>query len=793
MIKTLHLFKIFPLFLLCSTFGFAQDAEDIIDNYSDYTEAPREIAYAHLNKSTYIEGEMLGFTTYIFDKYAKGSSKMTKNLYCTISDLEGNVIKKKLLKVDDGITSNIFEIDSLFKSGVFTFKAYTNWMRNFNESNHFEQTFKVIDADNLQEIKPIASEKLQIDLQLLGEGGHISYDVQNVIGIVAKNQFGLGIKNAIGKIIDENDMVISNFQLNNTGMAKVILNPKANIKYYAELNANGTTIKKEIENIKSAGIAMTLNSLGSNVIVKLDANDLFLKQFSEDIFKIALHDGSEMQITEFQLNSKGQIILSYPIENLYPGMNIFTIFSKNNQPILERLYFNLKNIKTSGLTNVASTKLKDSINVKGQLKNIDISKLTNLSVSILPSNTKSYNHHNNILSQLFIQPYVKGTIENASQYFKDTRESNYNLELLLLTQGWSSYNWNTIFNYNAVFMYPFERGIDMVANINGDNPGTYVLYPLEASSSQLFELKETDSEFTAKTVFPNDDDLFRIGYIDSRKKGFKIKPSIYPQFYPSKFPDFNLEYKTPQAIFTSIIEDSKEIELDKSWEYGEQLDEVVIEASKEFTRAEALANKAIRSKVDVINDRIKLRNQRLDLYLQRLGFNTQFDYFSGTLSITNPRVNWGTNVPLVYLNEGLLTTSSTSDFGLLTFLNMQDIDYIEYELYGVGGGIRGQAGFIKIYTSNDYKSKGKNDNIQTYDVPLRFNKEKTFYVSKFKYYNSSFYNEFGTIDWKPNLEFSKDGSFNFNVLNTKNSFKLFVEGVLNDDTFISQEIIIDNL
>ena len=148
MIKTLPSVKpILVIFLSFTVFCFAQDAKTILDNFTNYTEAPRELAYVHLNKSTYIEGEMLGFTAYVFDTYSKEPSKIAQNLYCTISDDQGNILKKKLLKIENGIASNIFEIDSTISTGIFTFKAYTNWMRNFSELNHFEQTFKVIDAE----------------------------------------------------------------------------------------------------------------------------------------------------------------------------------------------------------------------------------------------------------------------------------------------------------------------------------------------------------------------------------------------------------------------------------------------------------------------------------------------------------------------------------------------------------------------------------------------------------------------------------------------------------------------
>ncbi|WP_299520604.1 hypothetical protein, partial [Winogradskyella sp.] len=49
-------------------------SEPVVDAYEDYTEAPREIAYVHLNKSTYIKGEMMGFTAYLLDKATKSLS-----------------------------------------------------------------------------------------------------------------------------------------------------------------------------------------------------------------------------------------------------------------------------------------------------------------------------------------------------------------------------------------------------------------------------------------------------------------------------------------------------------------------------------------------------------------------------------------------------------------------------------------------------------------------------------------------------------------------------------------------
>ena len=113
-----------------STSGVLTAQEDsfkeIITPFKEYSTAFRELSYCHLNKSTYIKGEMVGFSAYVLDKGLKTPSELTKNLYCIITDNNDKLIKSKLVKVENGFANNIFKIDSVFTSGNYKFKAYTN-------------------------------------------------------------------------------------------------------------------------------------------------------------------------------------------------------------------------------------------------------------------------------------------------------------------------------------------------------------------------------------------------------------------------------------------------------------------------------------------------------------------------------------------------------------------------------------------------------------------------------------------------------------------------------------------
>ena len=98
---------------------------------------PREVVFVHLNKSVYIKGEAVGFKAYVLDKDTKKRSLETKNLYCTILDEDENIVKQQMIRIQEGVGNGIIELDSLFTSGNYLFKAYTNWMRNFSEAQLF--------------------------------------------------------------------------------------------------------------------------------------------------------------------------------------------------------------------------------------------------------------------------------------------------------------------------------------------------------------------------------------------------------------------------------------------------------------------------------------------------------------------------------------------------------------------------------------------------------------------------------------------------------------------------------
>lgn len=755
----------------------AQNDDTIISSFEKYTELPREIAYLHLNKSTYIKGEMIGFSAYILDKYTKKPSGLTTNLYCTISDDNDNIIKSQLLKVNNGFASSVFEIDSLFSSGQYVVKAYTNWMKNFDEHNLFIERIDIIDSEAEEFIKPNIVDN-DVDAQFLPEGGHLLANVQNTIGVAVKNKQGFGIPSVTGEVLDSKNNYVTSFKTNTLGLGRFLLTPSVNDNYTVTFKHLGERFSFPIKDVKPKGISIAVNDLNDQVAVTLKTNTLTYPTIENKPFKLSIHNGSTIKIIDFKFDSQKMTkLIDY--KDLDTGINIFTLFDGQNNPILERLFFKYDGLQIIKSGKVGVKRIQDSLTIKVPFQQINTNAISNISVSVLPADSKSYNRHHNIISYNYLQPYINGHIEKASYYFKTiNRKAKFELDNLLITQGWSSYDWSTVFKNAPTNTFAFENGIGFKANVNTNASKQYLMYGLSDNNGDIFTLTDGQKAFLKSGLYPMEGEPLKIGEVNSKGK---LKPSrLYLQFYPSKIPNYNNEFvflnpKIETVSKSTILESFEKSSLDKI----QELDQVVVTAKPKFTRAERLKARSY-GRVDVFDDKMRQHNPKLALYLSRNGFAASD--LSGELTISH-RTFGG---PTIFLDGVRL-----SDYGFLAYLNMNIIDYIEIKRTGLGDGLAsGSSGpVIKIWTDPTIflKKKVGGDQFKAYDMPLTFTKPKRFYVPKYKNYSSDFFKEYGTVGWTPKAAF-KNNSLLMNLLDTKtDALRLIIEGIDIDGNIISEE------
>lgn len=777
--------------IICFFEGVSQiipERNTIIDLFTEYAKAPREVAYTHLNKSIYIKGETLAFCAYVFDKGTKNLSVLTTNLYCSVEDKNGKTIKSKLLFVSNGIAYGSFKIDSLFTSGQYTFKVFTNWMKNFDEHNFYIENIRVIDPEIESQITP-RKISYKLDAQFLPEGGHLLTNVKNTLGVVIKDSLGFGAPFIKGQILNSKNEVINTFETNQFGIGKLEIFPKPQENYRAAVDFGGAKQYFSIGPSDNEGVIISASKLNDRAIIRIATNENSLKSLKNKVYTLIIHNGKESKASEIFFYDNLEIIKLLNADDLYPGINVFTLFNENDVPIAERLFFNYKGINILQTEALSYNKSQDSLLITLPIKDIDTSYFNHFSVSVLPEETISYNHHSNIIFHTFLQPYLKGPVENAPYYFTEiSRKKEYELDNLLLTQGWSSYDWNTVFNSPPAANYTFETGINFKAHMNEGDTGKFLFYPLLSTNFEVFEITNEDRSYEKNGLFAFDDE--KIKFSEIRKDKSVLTPKLYLQFFPSKIPDLT-NYIKPLISERTVFFDSDDLSpfWESTWEEFEKLDEVVIEVNKERERIEKLKNTSY-GNVDVFDDKKRGMFRDFAAYISTKGYTVTQNVASFSITDNRPTsFRQMTTTPRIYINNRLIM-----DLAELSYYELDLVDYIIVNKRGYGAGLMGASGEIKIFT--DYtlglKNLPEKSSFQEIDIPLTFSSPTKYYAPKYGNYQNNFYKKYGVIDWIPDTKVDGHGALIFKIkYPPSGNIKIFIEGTANDGSLISETKVIN--
>ena len=754
---------------------FSQEQPDaIINSFLDYTELPREVVSVHLNKTIFFKGEEIAFQAYVFEKGTNLLSKETTNLYCILTDSTNSVIEQKLVRVKDGVANGSFKINEDLKKGNYQFTAITNWMRNFSEKNQYEQQIIIIDPANSFPQKE--QQKLSVDAQFLPEGGHAIAGIENVYGAIIKNQNGLGIKNIEGSIINSSNIEVSKFSTDQFGIGRFLLSPIIDQKYYATFKVQDSLYKIPITDIERYGVNMQLTDMESQVGIVFNSIGN-----SEELYHLSIHNGKNLKTIDLNLPKNQKKIKVFKKEDLNPGVNIFTLFDNAGKPLLERLFFNFQDVNMQSL-NVQPKTLKsgDSILVTIPIPNLDKNEKNSFSISVLPATTQARTSSHSIASYLYLSPYLRGTVQNAQYYFKNNdRKKRFQFDNLMLTQGWSSYNWNTVFTKTPEYLFDFEKGISIIATKNDDKDTQVLLSPLENSTLNSFSLDKGSKNFQKDQLFPFEDEKLRFSEITKNNR-FEKTP-LYVVFKPTNIPDFssynNLKDIYKQQLVSNVYSgDFSGIEKE-----AEKLDEVVLLADKRKERINNLKRKSY-GLIYAFSKNDYRRSLNLPNFLSQIGFRSS--NFNGVFSISSLRGG----EPVIFLNNTLINDPSSFfvDFSLRT------VDYIEVDrsISAAGNRSRGasSAGVISIFTDPRLGiSETTNDVFNEVEIPLAFSRPKRYYNPKYINYDDLSYQLYGAIDWHSNLKTDSSDNLVFTIPDLgQKEIKFFVEGVMNGNQLVSE-------
>ncbi|MBZ9728181.1 hypothetical protein LB467_00640 [Salegentibacter sp. JZCK2] len=783
--------SIIPLFLIIavsSGVNSQSTKENLIEKLSNYKVVKKEIAYLHLNKSLLLKGEQLGFAAYVLNESTHKPNISNSNLYVTVKNEKDSLIKKEMYRVEDGNTFGVIDIDSTFQAGNYTLTAFTNQMQNFEEPYHFSESFKILNSSYVAQEPRGFPDK--IDIQFLPESGHYLNNTINSVGVIATDSLGLGIGNAKIIIKNSSEELIGIVELNDFGIGKFSFIPNRNENYTAIFKYGGEELPVEFSpEIEYKGIVLSVNEKKTQleILLKTNANSLSLFQ-SKKFFLIA--QGSEtFQSFNIEFKDHKTALVVFDLKELAPGMNVFTLFNEKMQPIAERLYFNHENFVVETSRNLHTTSKKDSLHISIPF---GAQKEGKLSISILPENTISYQRNHNILSYINLKPYIKGNIENAARYFTNvTPERKRDLDNLLLTQGWSSYNWKNIFENNLQLSYnqhKFSFKAYIPTNDVNQKKLSYLIHGVGVNAPQVIEIPEGFTSFVFDEYVPVKGEKLKISRIKSNEN--LVPANLNIRFLPNKFPDFESQTKPlPLRILSQAENQTQQFNMYEGLNTeAELLNEVHLSAKVErpVDRARKLGKHRF-GRVSVISEQdINLFHYLADfLKSQALNVNDSPNFWVTSNFATNTSTRERDSEDPDFGMSMYLDDVPMADKGMFYNFPLTQVDYVEINKTGMGAGFRDSRGSIKVYTKHDSHFSSKSfDRIQEIDIPLAYAEEKQYYVPRYENTSDEFFQKFGVIDWIPKVSFEKGEAAVITIKKPEVGFQLIIEGVTSEGDLI---------
>ncbi len=604
------------IFSAIFSIGFLQFdpiSEKITSALKKYTEEfPQEKAYLHTDRPYYLAGETIWFKAYVTAGSFNQLTPISKTLYVELIDDKKELLSQRMIRLPEGTGHGDILLPSNLKSGNYLLRAYTNWMRNFDENFFYTEEIKVWNLDEKQSTTEQSSSE-DIDLQFFPEGGNLVANLKNNLAFKALGTDGLS-RRVKGKIFSSKGEV-AEFETSHQGMGIIFFMPEKGETYMAEID--GMNDKKyPLPKVEEQGMAITVTN-------KSDLQDVVVKiQLSESLprpqaITLVAHQRGELSFMAQATMANVIFFIKIPKAKLVSGLTHITLFDATGKPICERLVFieNSENLQVTiaGLKNKYQPreKIEFEIEVKDRIGNPVV---IDLSLAALNTNEVALDpHRKNIENYLFLQSDIRGHIESPGYYFDTSiADRAAKLDLLLLTQGWSRFSWQKILNdeWPAAPNY-IEQGV----NIQGQLVDEFNGNPIEGGKVTFFTTDNQSDIVVAATGkegrFIFDDLVFydssQVVLQGENKKGKKIVKFNLDAILPKQAINYTLAPLTKEltsferALITKGEERRK---IEASYNFDEKvrvLDAVEIKGEKIDPEKEARVYKGASKTVKAEN------------------------------------------------------------------------------------------------------------------------------------------------------------------------------------------------
>ncbi len=814
-------FSLLLFFLIFSAWRFfPADPLVILEKFDQHmNQYPQEKVYLHLDKLVSTPGETVWFKVYLVDAVYHETAKISDIVVVELIGAEGEMIDRKNVEIKHNGGAGEFELPDSLATGVYTIRAYTKYMQNFDPELYFRQVIEVWDAygDESVSKKSTAMVKPPV-VQFFPEGGDMFPGIPSVIAFRSSDDQGnpIDIK---GKVLDSQGNLAALAGTIKFGMGKFLLQPKPDERYHMEVEHAGQTIKFDLPASKPTGYALRVRDQSDeDVTLTMMSN---IQDGLEGAFIVGQMRGNRICVIEGKPGVQS-ISAKVPTENLSSGIIQFTLFSKEGFPESERLVF-VRNksrkvdieMPLPEIPLAMRSPVNMDITVHGLGENPT---LAELSMSVVESDIAIVDTlGSNIYSYLLAESELNGKIPNPAYYFVDDDPRRTQLlDLVMMTNGWSRYSWEQILaEYQPQLVHQPVRGATIRGKTtrvnNPDQPVKTDLYLSAMGGSEGFFMEHITTGDNGEFVFldfPFFDSTGlvlqanvyneRKGSSSKRKKGDSTGPqgnrSVAIHLHQDTFAAVTSRDQpimpTQRWISDDYLADRRQSnKADSAFAglWNIDLEEILVKGHRtraeeqDFNEKTYFGEPTNRVIVDSLGTAFTANMSVFDLLRRIPGIQIVGNPPGEAAVIRGARTFSGATYAQVYLD------AFPVDNEMANTLQISDVEAVDVYKGGDAAifGIRGGGGVIVIHTRVGGPVQRENSDLGSYQFTHPgFHKAKSFYSPDYATPHESHQKPDlrSTLYWTPWLAVNQDGKQNFTFFtgDKKTDYQIMIQGITYD-------------
>jgi hypothetical protein len=421
-------------------------ADDVQQRWQNVS--PEQV-YILPSKGVYETGEDMWFKAWVLNRSDFTLSGRSRTLYLRIYSLSDSVVWDEKYPISGGRTDGHVFIGENWKEGEYRIEGYTksSFYTGITESLYPRKIFivkSVMSKDSLLSISrrealhPSPQNKA-FRFGLYPEGGTLVCGVRSLVAF--KSSDGYGFPVILGGDLYEDGIKVQSLKTEHDGMGSFSFIPRAGSSYRVRLSdGRDIPMPSAVQN----GMVLHLERISNEyVLFKI------IQPFSgigHRITLLAQMRGMSCCVASSLL--RDSLLIALPLKEFASqGIAEVTLYDEFLHPVSERLLY----VNPGRVLKITANPEKGTyFRREGGKLSIHVCDehgapvKAEVCVSIFDKSYENPLNHETMLSYNLLSTQIRGNIYNSSYYFDSRNEDRFRaLDLLLLTQGWRRYTWES--------------------------------------------------------------------------------------------------------------------------------------------------------------------------------------------------------------------------------------------------------------------------------------------------------------------------------------------------------------